>query len=128
VYNTRNYWVFGLCPSSGIKKQRTQRFRNCACSRPQVISKVSLTVINSKGSSGPNKEEKPLGSVCIPYVMRVSEKFKRTGNQYNILGRSSKLNALLGVHSWKPRPREIRNKRDPMGTGGSFPGGKAVGA
>jgi hypothetical protein len=58
VYNTWNYLVLGLCPSSILK--------------------------NSKGSSHPNTEEKPLGSVYIPYVKGVSEKFKRIGNQYNI--------------------------------------------
>jgi hypothetical protein len=31
-------------------------------------------VINSKGSSPPNKEEKPLGSVYNPYMKGVSEK------------------------------------------------------
>jgi hypothetical protein len=42
------------------------------------------SVINSKGSSHPSTEEKPLGSVYIPYVKGVSEKFKRIGNRYNI--------------------------------------------
>jgi hypothetical protein len=41
------------------------------------------SVANSKGGS-PNKEEKPLGSVYIPYVKGVSEKLKRIGNRYNI--------------------------------------------
>jgi hypothetical protein len=45
-----------------------------------VISKVSLTFINSKGSSRPNKEENPLGSMYIPYVKGVSEKLKCIGN------------------------------------------------
>jgi hypothetical protein len=36
------------------------------------------SVINSKGSSCPNKEEKPLGSVYSPYVQGVSEKFEHT--------------------------------------------------
>jgi hypothetical protein len=31
------------------------------------------SVINSKGSSRPNKDEKPLGSVYIPYVKGVLE-------------------------------------------------------
>jgi hypothetical protein len=57
------------------------------------------SVINSKGSSWPNKEEKPLGSAYIPYVKGASEKFKCTGNWYSIRI-SSKLNTLL-VHSWK---------------------------
>jgi hypothetical protein len=42
------------------------------------------SVINSKGSSRMNKEEKPLGYVYIPYVKGVSEKFKRIGNGYNV--------------------------------------------
>jgi hypothetical protein len=41
-------------------------------------------VINSKGNSHPNKEEKPLGSVYIPYVKGVLENYKHIGNQYNI--------------------------------------------
>jgi hypothetical protein len=36
VYNTQNYWVFGLCPSSGIPEKRKQRFGNWICFRPQV--------------------------------------------------------------------------------------------
>jgi hypothetical protein len=38
------------------------------------------SVINSKGSSTPSKEVKPLSSVYIPYVKGVSEKLKCTGN------------------------------------------------
>jgi hypothetical protein len=34
------------------------------------------SIINSKGSSHPNKKEKPLGSVYISYMMGVLEKFK----------------------------------------------------
>jgi hypothetical protein len=36
VYNTQNYWVFGLCSSSGILENRKQRFGNWICFRPQV--------------------------------------------------------------------------------------------
>jgi hypothetical protein len=37
VYNTQNYWVFGLCPLSGILETiKTQRFGNWICFRPQV--------------------------------------------------------------------------------------------
>jgi hypothetical protein len=42
------------------------------------------SVTNSKGSSCPNKDEKPLGSVYIPHVKGVSEDFKRVRNRYNI--------------------------------------------
>jgi hypothetical protein len=42
------------------------------------------SVINSKGSSRPNKEDKPLDSVYILYVEGVLEKCKRRGNRYYI--------------------------------------------
>jgi hypothetical protein len=42
------------------------------------------SVINSKGSSCLNKEQKPLGSVYITNLKGVSEKFKHIGNRYNI--------------------------------------------
>jgi hypothetical protein len=38
--NTQNFWVFGLCPSSGILETRNQRFGNCICFRPQVRGKT----------------------------------------------------------------------------------------
>jgi hypothetical protein len=41
-------------------------------------------VVDSKGSSHLTNEEKPLGSVYIPYVKGASEKFTRIGNGYNI--------------------------------------------
>jgi hypothetical protein len=42
------------------------------------------SVINSKGSSHLNKEEKPLCYLYIPYVKGVLEKFKCIANRYNI--------------------------------------------
>jgi hypothetical protein len=36
LLDIRNYWVFGLCPSSGIKKTREQRFGNWICFSPLV--------------------------------------------------------------------------------------------
>jgi hypothetical protein len=42
------------------------------------------SVINSKSSSHPSKEERPLSSVYIPYVKGVSEKFKCIRNRHNI--------------------------------------------
>jgi hypothetical protein len=36
VYTNQNYWVFGLCSSSGIQETRKQRFGNWICFRPQV--------------------------------------------------------------------------------------------
>jgi hypothetical protein len=53
------------------------------------------SVINSNGSSRPEKEGKPPGSVYIPYINGISgkftyingisEKFKRIGNHYNTM-------------------------------------------
>jgi hypothetical protein len=48
---------------------------------PQVFTD---SVINSRGSRCLNKEQKPLGSVYIPYVKGVSANFKHIGNRYNI--------------------------------------------
>jgi hypothetical protein len=66
------------------------------------------SVINSKGSSHPDKEEKPLGSVYIPNVKGVSEKFRRTGNPYNI-GTIFKTKDTLRSSLMKSRP-----ERDPQ--------------
>jgi hypothetical protein len=63
VYNTQNYWIFGL-QLSGY----AQAFID--------------SVINSIGSSRLNKEQNALGSVHIPYVKGISQKFKRIGNRY----------------------------------------------
>jgi hypothetical protein len=41
-------------------------------------------VINSKGTSPPKKEERPLSSLYIPYVKGVSKKFKVVVNRYHI--------------------------------------------
>jgi hypothetical protein len=68
------------------------------------------SAINSKGSSQPNTEEKPLGFVYIPYVKGVSKKFKRIGNRYDIrtiFKTKHKLRSLL----MKPGQRELRNRR-----------------
>jgi hypothetical protein len=35
LYNTQNYWVFGLCPSSGILEPREHVSEN-GCFHPQV--------------------------------------------------------------------------------------------
>jgi hypothetical protein len=46
VYNTQNYWVFGLFPSSGILGTRkTQRFGNWICFRPQVRGEETPTLL-----------------------------------------------------------------------------------
>jgi hypothetical protein len=48
-----------------------------------VIPEVSLTRLTRR-AAGFQKQVKPQGSVCIPYVKGVSEKFERIWNQYNI--------------------------------------------
>jgi hypothetical protein len=40
VYNSQNYWGFGLCPSSGILEIIKQYFGNWICFRPQVKGKA----------------------------------------------------------------------------------------
>jgi hypothetical protein len=41
-------------------------------------------VTNSMGNSHLDKEEKPFGSVYIPYVKHISGKFNHMGNHYHI--------------------------------------------
>jgi hypothetical protein len=49
VCSTQSYWVFGLCPSSGILETRKQRFGNWICFRPQSLDqRLAL-------SKGPNR-------------------------------------------------------------------------
>jgi hypothetical protein len=67
-------------------------------------------VINSKGSSHLKREVKSLGSVYIPYMKGVSEKFKRIGNWYNIRT-IFRMKTLLGAHSWEPGQKEIHNRQ-----------------
>jgi hypothetical protein len=44
-----------------------------------------IAVINNTGGNSRSRNEvKPIGSVVIPYVKGISEKFKRIGNRYNI--------------------------------------------
>jgi hypothetical protein len=40
--------------------------------------------INWKGSFSPSKVEQHLGSVCVPYVKVVSEKFKHIRNKHDV--------------------------------------------
>jgi hypothetical protein len=37
MHNTQNYWVSGLCPSSGILNTRKEGLENWICFRPQVM-------------------------------------------------------------------------------------------
>jgi hypothetical protein len=61
------------------------------------------SIINSKGSGCLNKEEKPLGSVYIPYMKVVSGKFKHIRNRYNI-GMIFKTKHTLRSSLLKTRP------------------------
>jgi hypothetical protein len=60
------------------------------------------SVINSKVIGRLNKEQKPLGSVYIPYVKGVSEKFKRIGYRY--IRTIFKTNHALRSSLMKTRP------------------------
>jgi hypothetical protein len=51
VYDIQDYWVLGLCPSSGILKNRTQRFGNWICFRPQVRGQETYPVSETLCSS-----------------------------------------------------------------------------
>jgi hypothetical protein len=44
---------------------------------------INDSIINSKARIRLNEEQEPLGSVYSPYVLGVSEKFKRIWNRYN---------------------------------------------
>jgi hypothetical protein len=62
-------------------------------------------VINSK-----NKEKNPLGSLYIPYVKGISEKFKRTGNRCNIR------RIFRTKHTLTSSPVKIRPERNQQQT------------
>jgi hypothetical protein len=54
VYNTQNYWVFGLCPASGIletrkKKKKKKSFRHRICFHPQVRGGEAPTLLDTLG-------------------------------------------------------------------------------
>jgi predicted GIY-YIG superfamily endonuclease len=67
-------------------------------------------VINSKGSSRLNKEEKPLGCVYIPYVKGFSEKFKRIVNRFNVR------TFFRTKHTLRNSLMKTRSKTDPQQT------------
>jgi hypothetical protein len=50
LHDIQDYWVFGLCPSSGIlKNRRTQHFGNWICFRPQVRGQETPTQLGPLG-------------------------------------------------------------------------------
>jgi hypothetical protein len=67
-------------------------------------------VINSQGIIRSNEEQKPLGSVYIPYVKGVSEKFKRIGNRYSIR------TIFKTKHTLRSSVMTTRPERDPLQT------------
>jgi hypothetical protein len=61
-----------------------------------------------KGSSRLSEEQKPLGSVYIPYVKGVSEKFRRIGNRYSIR------TIFKTKHTLRSSLMKTRPERDPL--------------
>jgi hypothetical protein len=51
VYNTHNYWVFGLFPSSGILENRKHDVSETACFRPQVKGAEDTYSVGPLGKS-----------------------------------------------------------------------------
>jgi hypothetical protein len=45
---------------------------------------INTVINNTEGKNRLRNEVKPIGSVVIPYVKGISDKFKRIGNRYNI--------------------------------------------
>jgi hypothetical protein len=68
------------------------------------------SIIYFRGRSHLNKEQKPLGSVYIPHVKDVSEKFKHMGNWYNIR------TIFKTKHTLRSSFMKIRPERDPQET------------
>jgi hypothetical protein len=74
VYNTQRYWVFGLCPSSGFKLLKSQRFGNWICFRPQV--REGTYSVGSLRKSYPHSLD-----LFIPYPFKL---FRNTLHIWNI--------------------------------------------
>jgi hypothetical protein len=73
VYDIQDYWVFGLCPSSGILENRTQRFANWICFRPQVRGQETPTQL------GP-LERASLNHWTTPSTTRIAYKHQIAGS------------------------------------------------
>jgi hypothetical protein len=75
VYNTQDYWVFGLCSSSGIlKHRRTQHFGNFICFRPLLgpleranLSHWTIYFITTFFFNGSSSLFRALASYSVPY-------------------------------------------------------------
>jgi hypothetical protein len=68
------------------------------------------SAIICNGSGRLNKEQKRLGSVYIPYVKTVSEKFKPIGNRYNTR------TIFETKHTLRSSLMKTRPERDPLQT------------
>jgi hypothetical protein len=44
VYNTQNYWVFGLCPTSDFQETRKHNVSDWICFRAQVRGVITYSV------------------------------------------------------------------------------------
>jgi hypothetical protein len=70
VYDIQDYWGFGLCPSSGIlKNRRTQRFGKWICFRPQVSGQETPTQLGPLERASLNPVE--AGSNTSTVALRV---------------------------------------------------------
>jgi hypothetical protein len=82
VYNTQNYWVFGLCLASGILKTREHNvsetglfleYRTKTKSKRQTLYSTSLFLLYIPGKLGPCiYRNKQTGQQLIFYSARVS--------------------------------------------------------
>jgi hypothetical protein len=68
------------------------------------------SALTSRRNIRPEEEKKALGSVIIPYVKGISEKFKRIGNRYNIR------TVFRTEHSLRSSLMKTRPKRCPLKT------------
>jgi hypothetical protein len=76
-----------------------------------VIPEISLTVMNSKVRSCPSREVKPLGSVNIPYMKGVYDKFICLGNLYDIR-MIFKTKHIISSSLTKTRPERDRQQKE----------------
>jgi hypothetical protein len=81
VYNTENYWVFGLCPSSGILKTRkTQGFGNWTCFLPQVRDGETPTLLGPLERAGEKTETDPVSETLCSLVLRIPYEWTKSKN------------------------------------------------
>jgi hypothetical protein len=80
-------------------------------SSSMVIPKVSLTRSLIPKIAAVWIKSKSVWSLCISHMWRLFQRSSDIQGIYMTLGPSSKLNTLLGVHSWKPGWKEILSRR-----------------